>query len=352
VNSPARVYGQMLGFAEEEANDLSFTLGTLREVVTSLSGLPGKKSLVYISNGLPMIPGAELFYAFANAYNDPSVVTLSARYDQSRNFQSLVAAANAQDVSFYTIGAGGLEHPDMGSAEYARPKDTMAASTGAATYLDSLRFMAEHTGGLAILNTNDFRAGLERVTQDIFTYYSLGYTVHRSGADKVHRVEVKLPEHPEYTVRYRRRFVEKSLESQVQDTVLSGLMFDLEENPMHIGLELGQPAPATTDRWTVPIHVSFPLRKVALIPEGEDYVGRVVLFIAARNPKGRQSELVRQEHEIRVAAADYEEAQRKRFGIDVALLMEQGSYRVVVGLMDQVTRQSSYQTERTVVRPE
>jgi outer membrane lipoprotein SlyB len=55
----------------------------------------------------------------------------------------------------------------------------------------------------------------------------------------------------------------------------------------------------------------------------------------------------RQEHEIRVPAVDYEEAVRQRFGIDVTLLLDEGQQRVAVGLMDQLTRRSSYQ--RTVV---
>ena len=89
--------------------------------------------------------------------------------------------------------------------------------------------------------------------------------------------------------------------------------------------------------------MSFPLRKLALLPKGDDYVGRVVLFVAARDDDGKQSDLQRQEHDITVPAAQYEEAQRKRFGIDVNLLMEPGAYKISVGLMDQVTRQASYQ---------
>ena len=132
---------------------------------------------------------------------------------------------------------------------------------------------------------------------------------------------------------------------------MTGLMFELDENPMQVEIEIERQTPATSDRWILPVHVSFPLRKLALLPEADDYVGRVVLFVAARDEEGKQSDLQRQEHDIRVPAADYEEAQRKRFALDVSLLMEPGSYRISVGLMDQVTRQASYQRIGAFIKP-
>ncbi len=346
----SRAHGQVVGFAEEEANSLQFTLGALRDTVTMLSGLPGKKVIVYISNGLPMIAGLDLFYAFSNTYQDSSAITESARYNQARQFNSLVANANAQDISFCTFGIGGLENPTIASAELGTQQDTMSASLGMQNYLDSLRFMADNTGGIAIVNTNDFTLGLEKVSQDFFTYYSLGYTLHQSGLDKVHKIEVEIPNHPDYRVRYRRRFVEKSLESRVQDKVVTGLMFPLDDNPMEIMVEIGSQGPAGETRWMVPFQLSFPLRKVALLPMGDDYVGNVVMFLAARSTNGDRSDVVRQNHEIRVKAADYEAAQLRRYTISASLLMEEGTYSVAVGLLDPVTRAASFTTTKATVK--
>jgi hypothetical protein len=75
----------------------------------------------------------------------------------------------------------------------------------------------------------------------------------------------------------------------------------------------------------------------------------VSLFIAARDTEGKQSDVVRQEHEVRVAAADYEEAQRRRFSVQASLLMEAGSFKVSVALLDQMTRQAGFTTTSVVV---
>ena len=350
VSAMSRSHGLVIGFAEEEANSLQFTLGALRDTLTMLSGLPGKKMVIYVSNGLPMIAGLDLFYAFANTYHESSAITESARYNMNRHFTSLVSNANAQDISFYTFGIGGLENPTLTSADLGANTDTMSASLGMQNYLDPLRFMADSTGGAAVVSTNDFVRGLEKVGQDFFTYYSLGYSLNQTGLDKVHRIKVNLKNHPDYRLRYRQRFVEKSLESRIQDKVVTGLMFPLDDNPMQIMVEIGDQGPASETRWMVPFKMSFPLRRVALLPAGDEYVGNLTMFLAARNTDGDRSDVVRQNHEIRVKAADYDDAQLKRYTITANLLMEEGTHNVAVGILDPLTRNASFTTTRVTVR--
>jgi VWFA-related protein len=338
-------------FAKEEVNDMMFTFDALRGVITTLSGLPGKKGIVYVSNGLPMTAGLDLFYELSRVTQRTDILSQMFDYDLSRQYQQLVAAANAQDVTFYSISATGLEVSGMGVAERSAAMDPLAASVGTHNYTDSLRYMSDETGGIAIINTNDVSLGLERVAQDMYTYYSLGYPLHASGQDKVHKVKVEIPSHPEYQIRYRPRFVEKSRETKVQDAVVSSLAFEIDDNPMQLEIETGTPAPASEKRWILPTHISFPLDKIALYPEGDEYVGRVVLFVAVRDRDGRRSDLVRQEHEVRIPAKDYELAATQRWGIDTRLLMEPGSYKVAVAILDQVTHQDSYETVSVSVNP-
>jgi len=314
-----------------------------------LAGLPGRKSILYVSDGLQMIPGIDLFYEYSSIYSDTSVMSLISIYDRSGLFKSLATSASSQGVALYTIGAQGLNMIGSGTADSRYAQDALSSSVGTSSYNDSLHYMADATGGRAIVNTNDFTAGLEKISHDLYNYYSLGYTLTSSGQDKIHQVKVELKNHPGYTVRYRRRFVEKSRESQVQDRVMAALITPVDDNPMEVDVSSGSPAPATNEWWTVPLHISFPLDKVALLPEGNDYVGRVIVFVAARDRDGKQSDVQRQEHEVRVPAADYETAKAQRFGIDISMLMASGSYHVGVAVLDQVTQQTSYQTMTTRV---
>jgi len=349
-----QIYNMIDNYAKESVNDLQFTLDSLRQIITSLTGLPGKKGVIYVSNGLPMIPGMELFYEVSKRMNDSTILSRMYEFDRTRIYAQLAATANAQDVTLYTIDASGLSLQGMGSAAYATAADPMMSSIGRNNYTDSLRYLSDETGGIAIFNTNDIGPRLELVTQDMFTYYSIGYPLQASGQDKVHRVKVKLRDDPafsDYELRYRPRFVEKSLETRVLDRVVSSLVFEIDENPMGLEVEAGTPAAATEDRWLLPAHLSFPLNSVALLPEGDDFVARIMLFIAARDTDGKRSDLVRQMHEIRVPAASYEEAQGKDYGIDTQLLMESGRYKIAIALLDPLTRQVSYRTISTAVHP-
>jgi len=339
---------QIMAFAEEEAMSVNFTLDALREVMAMMSGLEGRKSIIYISSGLSMSPGFGLMNEYASAFHDTAFVGRRSQTDRTHAFQSLTSTANGQDISIYTIDASGLNPLDgYGADTRFGVTDPTAMSIGRKEYQDSLTYMAQQTGGQAIVNTNDVSAGLELIRDDLFSYYSIGYAISATGEDRVHRIEVELPDHPECELRYRRRFVEKSRETQVQDRVFSSLMVDVADNPMDVSLTAASPVPASDDRWTTPLRLSFPLSRVALVPEGGDYVGRLVLFVGARHVDGRQSDMQRQEHEIRIPAAQLDAAVEQRFGVDLQLLMGAGQHRVGVGVLDVVTRQASY--ERLIV---
>ena len=337
--------GRIRSYADVIANELDFAINAVREVTITLSGLPGRRYLIHVSSGLPMVPAKDLLYQYGSVFQNQSTLAMEARLNRRRHFQSLASAANAQGVTFYTIDASGLGGAGSSiSAEYAGATDPITAGLYAINQQEPLQYIAEKTGGRAILSANDVTAGLDRFRQDLFTYYSLGYTISGSGTDKVHRLKVQLPGHPDYELSYRRNFVEKSLESQVQDRVFTGLTFDIEENPMAVSVETSVAAPAADDRWILPIEIGFPLESIALVPEGEEFVGRVVVFVAVRDDRGRQSDLQRREHEIRVTQSDLERYRSVPYVIKLPLLMKSGSYRIVVGVMYRLTRQSSYHT--------
>ena len=335
-----RVYG------EELSMELNYSINSLREVLTTLAGLPGRSVLVHISSGLPAVPARDLINWYGDLYQKSSTLPLLARFNRRYVYESVASSANAQGVTFYTIDASGLGG-GAASAEYARPIDPMTASIHALNYQEPLLYLAEKTGGRAIVDANDVTSLLEELRDDLFTYYSLGYTLSASGSDTVHRIEVELPAHPEYELVYRRTLVEKSLETRVQDRVVSGLMLALDDDPMAIEVTAGAPtAAATSDRWILPVEIAIPIESVALLPEAGEYVGRVVLFIANRDSQGRQSDIQRRQFEIRMPPEDYASRRSERYVAALDLLLNPGEHKVVVGVLDPVTRQASFASVR------
>ena len=331
-----RVYG------EELAMELDYSVNSLRQVLTTLAGLPGRRVLVHISSGLPAVPARDLITWYGELYQRSSTLPLLARFNRRYVFESVASSANAQGVTFYTIDASGLAGSGSESAEHSRPIDPLTTSIHLFNYQEPLLFLAEKTGGRAIVDSNDVTSLLEEMRDDLFTYYSLGYTLSASGSDTVHRIEVELPAHPEYKLVYRRTLVEKSLETQIQDRVVSGLLLALDDNPMALEITAGEPKPATGERWILPVEVAIPIESVALLPEAGEYVGRLVLFIANRDLKGRQSDIQRRQFEIRMPPEDYETRRGEHYVAALDLLLGVGEHKLVVGALDPVTRQASF----------
>ena len=333
---------RIYSYAEELSMELEYSINSMREVLTSLAGLPGRRVLVHISSGLPAVPARDLITWYGELYQKTSSLPMLARFNRRHIFESVASSANAQGVTFYTIDASGLGGSGSASAEHSRPVDPVATSIHLLNYQEPLFLLAEKTGGRAIVDSNDVTSLLEEMRDDLFTYFSLGYTLSSSGSDTVHRIEVQVPAHPEYELVYRRTLVEKSLETQVQDRVVSGLLLALEDNPMKLEISAGEPKAATGERWILPVEVAIPIESVALLPEAGEYVGRVVLFVANRDMKGKQSDMQRRQFEIRMPPEDYETRRGEFYVAALDLLLNEGEHKLVVGALDPVTRHASF----------
>jgi len=337
-----QVQAQILSYCEEESGIVRDTLANMREVVRLVSCMTGRRSIVYVSGGLPMTPGLGLMHEFAAVFRDSSIYARVAQRDYSQQFRSLANAANREGVRLYTIDASGLNPLDGFGGEDRYVPDAGASSVGMRNLQTPLTFLADETGGVAVLNTNDVTAGLQLIRDDIFSYYSLGYRISSNDEDTVHHIEVELPRHPDYDIRCRKWFVAKSLETKVRERVLQTLVRDLGHNPMDLRLTLGDPAPAGGKRWEIPLRLSFPVNSLILEAEAGDLVGQIELFFCVRDARGQGSPTQRREYEVRIPAAQFAPDRAQRYGISVQMLFKAQQNTVAVGLVDRVNRQTSY----------
>ena len=336
-------------YAESVRDDLRYTVDALREMVSSLAGLPGRKALLYVSDGVAMIPGEDVFYAVEQKFSRTGAMTRMYGYDSSRRFQELAAHANANRVSFYTIDAAGLRVYSSATAE-ARTVDR----AGGHAHVDAIRtrslqaplqMLAEETGGKAIINQNRVLEPLQRVATDFRTYYSIGYTPGHSGDGRYYRIEVKLKD-PEkgWTVRHRKGYRDKPAESQMRDGVLAALNFPYSSNPLDLRLDFEAGSRRDDGHYLVPVTVRIPLRALTLVPRGEVYEANARLFLAARDDRGWVSEVQETRLPIRVDQEDVPGALEKHWEYTVQILLRSGEQKVAVGLRDEIAANNSFVT--------
>ena len=340
-------------YAESAFNDLSFTLDALNEIVGWLAGLPGRKAVIYVSDGLPMSPGEDLFYMISERFkNDASVLTMIREFDASRRFQGLTARANSNRVTFYTLDAAGLRAPQTSSVE-----SDVIGTAGVQIFTETvyisniqapLLMMAEETGGQAIINTNDVGPGLDRVATDFKSYYSLGYTPTHSGSGRYYKIEVKV-KRKGLRVRHREGYRDKPLYTRMEEGTVSSLRFGFDSNPMDLRVRLGQGAAADDDQWEVPIAVGIRLDKIVLVDRDTFHEGRLKLYFGAMDEKGRISSVQEYPLPLKISNEDLAGTKDKLYVFQDKMRMRRGPHRVAVGLWDELAAEGSFVTESVMV---
>jgi VWFA-related protein len=333
-------------YSQSVFNDLSFSIDALKNSVDSLAGLPGRKAILYVSDGLQMIAGQDIWYAVQGKYGQQSTgLTEQFQFDASRRFEELAAQANANRITFYTIDAAGLRTYSSISAE-----TQTAGQPGQGVFVDSiqisnlqtpLQMLAEKTGGVAVINANIVTPQLEKIASDFSSYYSLGYTPTHYGDGRYHKIEVKV-KRKGLRVRHREGYRDKNTESRMSDGTLAALRFPVENNPLNVKVELGTPTRRSDGFYLQPVVVKVPIGKLVLVPREATHEARVRLFIAAVDGEGNTSEVQQVPLPISIPAADVAAATGKDYVYTVSLLMRGGDQRVAVGVRDDVAAQSSF----------
>jgi len=109
--------------------------------------------------------------------------------DLARELGELTRQANRSNVTMYTIDPRGL----VGMGDIDEQVDPQQWNEYVRKSQDSLRVIAEETGGIAVVNQNDFSKALKRIDAETSDYYVLGYYSKNPDASKRRRqVEVKV----------------------------------------------------------------------------------------------------------------------------------------------------------------
>jgi VWFA-related protein len=195
---------------------------TARDIVAQLEQIHDRrKALIYISNGYDLDP-----YAKTRAKNeaerygslrenvenadptDPASRPQGNQFafaDLVSDLADVTRAAVRANTTIYTIDPRGL----VAGPDLDENVDRMEFLDMVRTQQDSLRVLADLTGGLAAVNQNDLTKVLKRIDQETSDYYLIGYESSNPDPAKKRRsieVKVKRPgatvwHRPAYTLR-------------------------------------------------------------------------------------------------------------------------------------------------------
>ncbi len=207
INAMKQFLSDTAAFQTEQR--VGLTLAALQQLTRYLSGVPGRKNVIWFSGSFPVaiLPDPDL----------PDASNMTPTFQEDiRKTADLMAASQ---VAIYPIAAEGLAGDTVYEAngkEIGEKRPSMAMrdqvrqmQAGAADRDSNHRAMedlAKDTGGQAIYNTNGLNAALSRVVNNGTRYYSLSYSPSNPSMDgKYRRIQVKLF-NGKQTLAYRRGY--------------------------------------------------------------------------------------------------------------------------------------------------
>jgi len=237
----AGAHGAEIDKANEDLNDFRRdmfavgTLGAVSYVVKGLRELPGRKSILLVSDGFKIYD-----------LDDPTH-----NYLAQEKLRRLIDEAGRASVVIYTMNATGLQTLGFSAADnLSNPND--ATGGGSADYLNQqmtnrrnqafdtqqgLDSLAQQTGGIAIRNTNDLSGGIRRVLEDQKGFYLIGYRPDESTFDKrtgrrtFHHLSLKVTRPGKFNVRMRNGFLGFTDEEKSAPRTLARKLFDALASP-------------------------------------------------------------------------------------------------------------------------
>jgi VWFA-related protein len=186
------------------------TLGALNFIVKGMGELPGRKSIVLMSDGF------RIFNRDVDGNPDASQRILDA-------LRRLTDQANRAGVIVNTVDARGLQTLGLTAADSTgglNAEQLEQRLSDRRTELfdtqEGLNYLAQQTGGRAFRNNNDIKGAIEKVLDDQKGYYLLGYEPDEKSFDasklRFNKLSVRV-RRPGFNVRHRSGFLNISDET-------------------------------------------------------------------------------------------------------------------------------------------
>ncbi|MCB1036673.1 MAG: VWA domain-containing protein [Acidobacteria bacterium] len=318
----------------------------LTALMDTLAGVPGRKALLHVSDGIATNPGEDLFLAWQNRFgsttgNYPSEV---GSYDLIQDFKELAERANASKVTFYAVDA---DLPALGygkSAEYAGDPRALPSFTTEVNNLyeankrATLDLAASETGGRRVIANGMLPRQLDRLGRDFRTFYSLGFEAAGKDTKKSHsiKVDVVKDKGKGLRVRHRADYIRRNREERMASATLAALLYNSVDNPMEVSLDRGEGQKRDDGRIVVPVNLQIPLEKVTLLPNQGNHAARISLFVTVKDERGEARPVQKVPFALDIPDEFVEQAKGDSARYTLPLIINPGDQQVAIGIRDEI----------------
>jgi VWFA-related protein len=359
------------GYSEEKQGEVRRTIAALGRLVGTLDGLPGRKLVLYVSDGIPLRPGEEAWETYLELCGgrgarsgqrdakdvatfspgmqamrpDPENLRLEGlTFDTSKEWDTLAARANGEGVSLYSLVTGGpaaLTPAIQLDAAESGPS-ALVLGGAEANRLDAAFLLASETGGRLLYNGAEVGKALAGIVDDL-SFYLLGYPAPNPGDQHIRRLRVEV-RRSGVRVRHRLSYALRSDDQRASDRLLTRLYYDVGENSL--GLKLTPKSAAAKDpARTTRLQVAVPLRGLTLVSASgaePQLQGLITVYVVSRDAGGSATPVRRRLLPLRFPASEAETVREHAFLYEVAMQLPKGHNDVAVAVRDELTGEISF----------
>ncbi len=319
-SSIIRNYGAQARVREQNA------LNDLRRAISALAARSGKRTLVYVGDGIELRPGE----AFARAFS-PGLQQFE--YDVTKEYRSVIHEANESGVTMYTIDARGLTADTDASAQ--APPD-LAPFERHVIRREALAGFAAETGGAFFENQNVFKGAVDQIYRESSTFYSIGVTLASVPKKAEHSVKVSVSRSG-VTVRTRSSFIPMTADKAARDRIEMALLNPEARGDFAVSLRLGPAKPGGLGRRLAPFEVRVPLAALTYKEAGGRKDATLDITIAAVQDDGARSDPATVRETVSLDPKQWDQDKDRAFIYTGEAKTRTGNMRFVASVRDVAT---------------
>ena len=328
--------------AMQIAHEMNRRQSALQSVIAWRRGVDGRKVLVLVTSEFDEYPAYQEF-AFLDSIKDqftnPSglaIVPMSEarEYELRSLVNDIVTTANSAGVTLYPIDTAGKE-----AGVRNRDITSTRVMTAQSPTPQTLRAIAADTGGMAMSGSDNWKLAFDTISNDIQTYYSIGYRSEGERKDQMKNIDVKL-KGKKFSVRTRRAVIERSITSEMYDAVAANLFRPSGTNDLAITAAAGTSSPKDEESVVVPLTITIPIAKLTLVPEGTDLTARYQIYAAFVRKDGVVSKVAQHPQVLRFPAESLK--RRKDLTVKLDVTADARTEAVSIGVMDELSRVTGF----------
>ncbi|MEM7586854.1 MAG: VWA domain-containing protein [Acidobacteriota bacterium] len=342
INSRIRAY------ANQEFERGIQSLRQIQTVVSTMAGIPGRKTLLYVGEGIPTRPGEGLYVEFRNRFAGPErglrhtdfnndYTRAVGNFDLTAPMQQLADSANRAGVTIYSIDANGNHGGDIRSALTEQGATSEAISVIEENYRAPLEFVSKATGGRLLLSSGKLADQLVGLVGEMRTFYSLGFTppaTWEPGSE--HRVKVRI-KGERYRVSHREEIRLPKADEREAGATVAALMYQTLDNPLQISAKPGFEVPREDEAAVLPINIEIPINKLGFLPKDAAQSGSLTIYVSTKDVKGNAGKVQKIPFHLAIPDDKMAEALQNSAHYPLPLVLRQGDQQVAIGVRDNVS---------------